>query len=123
MLSDYTPNPLEARIKQIEKENEELGKQLAEIAATPGTVRIRYVDCGKCPHKHGPYLYVYTCENGQQTEHYVGTNLALAADIRKAQAIAKEIRHKQKQIIKLERAIRPVSRLSLASGRPPRRSR
>jgi hypothetical protein len=52
----------------------------------------RYIDCGRCPILHGPYVYVYRRREGELQESYLGKDFERAEKIRRAMEIAKEIR-------------------------------
>jgi hypothetical protein len=64
------------------------------------TIRREYVKCGDpdCQNSHGPYLYAYWKHDKKLKKRYVGKNLEVFG-LRK---IAKEIKDKPSQLIKLK---------------------
>ncbi len=47
-----------------------------EHGAEGVTYQLRYVNCGKCPRRHGPYWYAFWKDGDRTRSRYVGKELS-----------------------------------------------
>jgi hypothetical protein len=77
------------------------------------TVRQEYVKCGNpdCQNSHGPYLYAYWKQDKKLKKRYVGKNF----DDFRLRRLAKEIKLRPSQLIKLKFIQREASKANVLS--------
>jgi hypothetical protein len=99
---------LEHNLVELYHHRDSLQSVLDNIKLPPGTVRWRYIDCGKCDNEHGPYLYTYKRNDGKLKEHYYGKLGTAAAAVRAAMEFSKKLRQCRNKIFKTEKQLGKV---------------